>query len=158
MKKTIQFETRQEKKRESLYEDTVDIAVMEEDDIESELLDGDLNRTGTCWATCTENNTHVTLMWQDGDKQYKLHKSGGNQGYKGAKRGRPHTAETISYQRGKEARQHHVDGVHVVLSGVGRGRNRVRKGLMASKLRVRSVSDATPEPHNGCRSKKVRRV
>ncbi len=46
----------------------------------------------------------------------------------------------------------------VFLKGPGPGRESAIRSLQAGGLRVRSITDITPIPHNGCRPPKKRRV
>ena len=48
--------------------------------------------------------------------------------------------------------------VHVYVKGPGVGRESAVRSLGAMGLKVKSISDVTPIPHNGCRPKKTRRV
>ena len=115
-----------------------------------------------CIATCTANNTHLVIS-QVGRtlrtrKIHSIHKSAGLVGFKGTKRGSPYAAEVVAEAIGKEVKKRGVKKVDLVRSGLGRGRNMIVKGLGVAGLQITSVSDGTPLPHGGCRSKKVRRV
>lgn len=46
----------------------------------------------------------------------------------------------------------------VYVKGPGPGRESAVRALQGSGIRVKSVTDVTPVPHNGCRAKKKRRV
>jgi small subunit ribosomal protein S11 len=50
------------------------------------------------------------------------------------------------------------NGVNVLRRGMGRGRGVVLTELSKAGLKILTVSDATKDPHNGCRRKKQRRV
>ena len=45
-----------------------------------------------------------------------------------------------------------------VVKGVGSGRESAVRALANAGLRVISIQDVTPLPHNGCRARKRRRV
>ena len=51
-----------------------------------------------------------------------------------------------------------VSEVIIILKGIGEGRNTAPKGLQKSGLKILSIKDVTPMPHNGCRPSKRRRV
>jgi small subunit ribosomal protein S11 len=51
-----------------------------------------------------------------------------------------------------------VSEVIIILKGIGEGRNTAPKGLQKSGLKILSIKDVTPMPHNGCRPPKRRRV
>ena len=48
--------------------------------------------------------------------------------------------------------------VHVYVKGPGMGRENAIRSIGAMGLRVKSISDVTPIPHNGCRPRKTRRM
>ncbi|MBF8299186.1 MAG: rpsK [Dehalococcoidia bacterium] len=48
--------------------------------------------------------------------------------------------------------------VEVLVRGPGSGREAAIRSLQASGLRITSIRDVTPVPHNGCRAPKRRRV
>jgi small subunit ribosomal protein S11 len=58
----------------------------------------------------------------------------------------------------KNAQDHGVREVDVFVKGPGPGREAAIRSLQAAGLTVRSISDVTPLPHNGCRPPKKRRV
>jgi small subunit ribosomal protein S11 len=48
--------------------------------------------------------------------------------------------------------------VDIYVKGPGPGREAAIRYIQAAGLRVRSITDVTPIPHNGCRPPKKRRV
>jgi small subunit ribosomal protein S11 len=48
--------------------------------------------------------------------------------------------------------------IDIFVKGPGPGREAAIRTLQATGLRVRSITDVTPIPHNGCRPPKKRRV
>ena len=48
--------------------------------------------------------------------------------------------------------------VKVFVKGVGTGRESAVRALNANGLNITYIKDITPLPHNGCRSRKPRRV
>jgi small subunit ribosomal protein S11 len=48
--------------------------------------------------------------------------------------------------------------VHVYVKGPGVGRESAIRSLGALGLKVKSIHDVTPIPHNGCRPRKTRRM
>jgi small subunit ribosomal protein S11 len=61
-------------------------------------------------------------------------------------------------QTAKEAMDHGVREVDVFIKGPGPGREAAIRALAAAGIKVRSIADVTPIPHNGCRPPKKRRV
>jgi small subunit ribosomal protein S11 len=48
--------------------------------------------------------------------------------------------------------------VDLIVKGPGPGRESAIRAVQATELRVNSIADITPVPHNGCRPPKRRRV
>ena len=88
--------------------------------------------------------------------------------WRGAVRGRPasraaasrtpYAARLAGQNAAKIAPDMGVMEVDVFVKGPGPGREAAIRALQASGLRVRSITDVTPIPHNGCRPPKKRRV
>jgi small subunit ribosomal protein S11 len=51
-----------------------------------------------------------------------------------------------------------MNEIEVKVKGPGSGRESAITGLQSAGLKVLSIEDCTPIPHNGCRPKKKRRV
>ena len=84
--------------------------------------------------------------------------SGGNVGFKGARKSTPFAAQVASQQAAKTAQDHGLREIDVVVKGPGPGRESAIRALQAVGLQVNSIRDETPIPHNGCRPPKRRRV
>jgi small subunit ribosomal protein S11 len=116
-----------------------------------------------CRVTSTVNNTKVGFTWYDGEKGRRVHlgKTAGGRGFANAKRGSLYAAQEVRAQAGKaylEARGPKPRGVHVLRRGRGRGRTQALNELKKLGVEILTVSDATKDPHNGCRRKKKRRI
>ena len=59
---------------------------------------------------------------------------------------------------GTAAQEHGVKNVEVRVGGPGPGRESAVRALNNCGLKITSISDVTPIPHNGCRPPKKRRV
>lgn len=104
----------------------------------------------------TFNNTIVTISDLKGNT---LHwSSGGLAGFKGSRRSTSFAAQSAAEQAGKKAVESGILSVSVILKGIGDGRESAIRGLQSTGLKISSISDQTPIPHNGCRPKKQRRV
>ena len=116
--------------------------------------------TGRCTihVTCSANNTHVCSLYCVGEDYKQLNTSSGRLGFKGTKRGTPYAAETTVGQIADYLRSRGIKSVDLILSGRGRGRYGVVNALTVGGRTLSSISDATPDIHNGCRPKKRRRV
>ena len=84
--------------------------------------------------------------------------SGGNVGFKGARKSTPFAAQMAAGQVAKGAQDQGVTEIDVIVKGPGPGRESAIRALQAAGLQVNVIKDATPIPHNGCRPPKRRRV
>ena len=75
----------------------------------------------------------------------------------GALRGSPFAAQTASLEAAKKAMEHGLSSVTKV-KGPGAGRENAIRALVGAGIRITSVADRSPIPHNGCRAPKRRRV
>jgi small subunit ribosomal protein S11 len=102
------------------------------------------------------NNTIVTISDQAGN--VISWKSSGSLGFRGSRKGTPFAAQQAAMSAANMAREHGLRSVDVNVSGPGSGRESAIRALAAAGIEVRSIKDATPIPHNGCRPPKRRRV
>ena len=85
-------------------------------------------------------------------------RSAGLSGFKGAKKATPYAAGIIVRNAVEKVKDYSISEVEVFVRGVGAGREAAIRALHSNGLAVSSIKDVTPIPHNGCRSKKIRRV
>lgn len=111
---------------------------------------------GVVHIKSTFNNTIVTITDQDGN--VICWESGGTIGFTGTKKGTPFAAQLAAEKAAKKAMEHGMKRVDVLVKGAGSGRETAIRTLQAVGLEVKSITDVTPVPHNGCRPKKKRRV
>ncbi|MDR0763991.1 MAG: 30S ribosomal protein S11 [Synergistaceae bacterium] len=111
---------------------------------------------GVAHIYSTFNNTIVTLTDRQGNALSWA--SGGNVGFKGTRKSTPYAAQMSAAQAAKNAQDHGVVEIDVVVRGPGPGRESAIRSLQAAGLQVNVIRDATPIPHNGCRPPKRRRV
>jgi small subunit ribosomal protein S11 len=104
----------------------------------------------------TFNNTIVTVSDMNGN--VICWASGGSCGFKGTKKGTPYAAQVAAEKAIKEAMNHGIKEVDIRVKGPGPGRETAIRAIAASGVKVSSIRDVTPIPHNGCRPKKKRRV
>ena len=102
------------------------------------------------------NNTHVTITDMEGN--VVTWSSAGTLGFKGSRKGTPFAAQQAAMNAANQAREHGVRTLDVKVNGPGSGRESAIRALAAAGIEVRSIKDATPIPHNGCRPPKKRRV
>lgn len=84
--------------------------------------------------------------------------SAGACGFKGAKRATPYAAQITMQKALENVTPFNIKETKVKVSGVGAGRESAVRAIGGSGIKVTSIKDTTPMPHNGCRPKKVRRV
>jgi len=111
----------------------------------------------------TFNNTVVTITDTNGDtlcwaSAGSVPASGGDKKFSGARKSTPFAAQRAAQYAANEAKKHGVVEIEVRVKGPGAGRESAITALQASGLRIQSIEDVTPLPHNGCRPRKRRRV
>ena len=112
--------------------------------------------TGVLQIHATYNNTKAvvtdpkggTLAWS----------SSGSLGFKGAKKGTPFAAAKVGEILAEKAEALGMKDAHVVVKGVGSGRESVIRGFTSKGINILSIKDMTPVPHNGPKAPKPRRV
>ena len=111
---------------------------------------------GNVYIQATFNNTIVTITDLKGNALSWA--SSGGLGFRGAKSSTPFAAQTVAEAAVQKAVSYGLREVHVYVKGPGVGRESAVRSLGALGLKVRSISDVTPIPHNGCRPRKTRRM
>ena len=84
--------------------------------------------------------------------------SAGHVGFKGSRKSTPFAAQMAAESAARKAQEHGMRKVDVFVKGPGSGRETAIRSLQATGLEVGQIQDVTPQPHNGCRPKKRRRV
>ena len=111
---------------------------------------------GKVFIKATFNNTIVTITDLNGNAI--SWSSAGGLGFRGAKKSTPFAAQTTAETAAQKAVDFGLREVHVFVKGPGVGRESAIRSLGALGLKVKSIRDMTPIPHNGCRPRKTRRV
>jgi small subunit ribosomal protein S11 len=111
---------------------------------------------GVVHVKATFNNTLVTITTNRGE--VLCTGSAGTVGFKGTRKSTPFAAQRAAEQAASLAMRHGVREVEVKVKGAGSGRESAVRALSNSGLKVLSIEDVTPLPHNGCRARKKRRV
>ena len=102
------------------------------------------------------NNTIVSLSDQHGN--VIAWESAGGAGFKGSRKSTPFAAQVTADSAARKGMEHGLQKVEVFVKGPGSGRETAIRSLQATGLEVGQIQDVTPQPHNGCRPPKRRRV
>ena len=111
---------------------------------------------GVAHIKSTFNNTIVSIT--DPSGAVVSWASSGHVGVKGSRKSTPFAAQLAAENAARKAMEHGMKKVDVLVKGPGSGRETAIRSLQAAGLEVGSISDVTPQPHNGCRPPKRRRV
>lgn len=111
---------------------------------------------GQAHIHATFNNTIVTIT--DGQGNTVVWSSAGSAGFKGSRKSTPYAARIAAEQAISDAQQMGLQELEVMVKGPGPGREAAIRAIQGAGIKVRSISDVTPVPHNGCRPPKKRRV
>lgn len=111
---------------------------------------------GQAHIYATFNNSIVTMTDQSGNVISWA--SAGTSGFKGSRKSTPYAARLAAQNAAENAQTHGMKEVDVFVKGPGPGRESAIRAIQASGLKVRSITDVTPVPHNGVRPPKKRRV
>ncbi len=111
---------------------------------------------GVAHIKSTFNNTLVTITDTNGNALSWA--SAGGVGFKGSRKSTPYAAQMAADKAAREAMEHGLKEVEVMVKGPGAGREAAIRSLQAAGLEVSLIKDVTPIPHNGCRPPKRRRV
>jgi small subunit ribosomal protein S11 len=111
---------------------------------------------GQAHVHATFNNTIITITDTQGN--VVIWASAGSVGFKGSRKSTPYAAGLAARQAIKNAQELGLQELDVLVNGPGPGREAAIRAIQATEVRVRSISDVTPIPHNGCRPPKKRRV
>src|SRR5271169_300988 len=111
---------------------------------------------GVAHIKATFNNTTITITDTKGD--VLCWASAGTSGFKGSRKSTPFAGQMSAQQVADRAVKFGMKEVDVRVKGPGSGRESAITALQAAGLKIKSIEDVTPLPHNGCRPKKRRRV
>lgn len=111
---------------------------------------------GIAHIRATYNNTQITITDPGGD--VLCSESGGTIGQKGSRKSTPFAAQQAAGAAARKVKRMGLIEIEVRVNGPGSGRESAITALQAAGLKVLSIEDVTPIPHNGCRPRKKRRV
>ena len=112
---------------------------------------------GRVYIKATFNNTIVTIT--DNQGNVIGWSSTGAHGFKGSRKSTPFAARVAADDALKKAVESGMKSVDVFVKGPGSGRESALRAISAIEdMRITSINDITPVPHNGCRPPKQRRI
>ena len=112
---------------------------------------------GVAHVHASFNNTIITITDRQGNALCWA--TAGGSGYRGSRKSTAFAAQIASERAATAAiDQYGMKSVDVFVKGPGLGRESSVRAMNAAGLKINSIADVTPVPHNGCRPSKRRRV
>ena len=111
---------------------------------------------GNVYIKATFNNTIITMT--DNGGNVVAQSSAGAKGFRGSRKSTAFAAQKAGESAAGTAIEYGMKTVDVFVKGPGAGREAAIRAIQHSGIRVVSIKDVTPIPHNGCRPPKKRRV
>lgn len=102
------------------------------------------------------NNTIITITDRQGNALSWA--TSGGAGFKGSRKSTPFAAQVAAEAAGRTAVEYGIKTLEVRIKGPGPGRESSVRALNALGIKIASIADITPIPHNGCRPPKRRRI
>jgi small subunit ribosomal protein S11 len=103
------------------------------------------------------NNTIITITDRQGNALGWA--TAGGSGFRGSRKSTPFVAQVAAERVALATIESHgMSSVDVYIKGPGPGRESAVRAMNGAGLKINSISDVTPIPHNGCRPPKKRRV
>ena len=111
---------------------------------------------GTIYITSSYNNTIVSVA--DTKGAVFAWATAGSMGFKGARKSTPYAATLVAKEATERAKKVGFQECRIIIRGIGPGRDAAIRGVVSTGITVSSIVDDTPQPHNGVRPPKPRRV
>jgi small subunit ribosomal protein S11 len=111
---------------------------------------------GNAYVKATFNNTIITMT--DNGGNVISQSSAGAKGFRGSRKSTAFAAQKAGESAAQKAVEYGMKTVDVLVKGPGAGREAAIRAIQHAGIRVVSIKDVTPVPHNGCRPPKKRRV
>jgi small subunit ribosomal protein S11 len=111
---------------------------------------------GRCYVQAGFGNTIISIT--DPTGEVIAWSSAGHLGFKGSRKGTPFAAQMAAEDVAKKSMELGLRSVDLFLKGPGAGREPAVRALAMAGVRVSTMRDTTPMPHNGCRPPKRRRI
>ncbi len=110
---------------------------------------------GKIYINSSYNNTIVTVTDERGNV---LCWSSAGQSFKGTRKSTPFAAQVTAREAIQKAKEFGLREADILVKGPGLGRESAIRSISSEGIKIRSIRDITPIPHNGCRPPKRRKV
>lgn len=111
---------------------------------------------GVVHIQATFNNIIISITNKAG--QVISWASAGKAGFRGSKKNTPYAAQMAASDAAKVAHEAGMRSAQVLVKGPGSGREAAIRAIDVAGIKISTIKDITPVPHNGCRPPKRRRV
>ncbi len=111
---------------------------------------------GTINVASSYNNTIVSITDQQGG--VFAWATAGSMGFKGARKSTPYAATLVAKEATEKAKRFGFQEAKIIIRGIGPGREAAIRGIASTGITITSIIDDTPQPHNGVKPPKPRRV
>ena len=111
---------------------------------------------GIAHVQASFNNTIITITDRQGNALSWA--TSGGAGFRGSRKSTPFAAQVAAESAGRAAQECGIKNLEVQIKGPGPGRESSVRALNALGIKIISIQDVTPIPHNGCRPPKKRRI
>ena len=111
---------------------------------------------GIAYIAASFNNTMISITDLEGN--LIAQSSSGARGFRGSRKVTPFAAQQAAYEAANKAKEVGMQQAEVHVKGPGGGRESAIRAINSAGIRVTTIRDTTPIPHNGCRPPKRRRV
>ena len=112
---------------------------------------------GVAHVHASFNNTIITISDRQGNALGWA--TAGGSGFRGSRKSTPFAAQIAAEKVASDmVDEHGMKSVDVYVKGPGPGRESAVRAMNGAGLKINSITDVTPIPHNGCRPPKRRRV
>src|SRR4029077_13395827 len=103
---------------------------------------------GIAYIAASFNNTLISIT--DGEGNLLAQSSSGARGFRGSRKGTPFAAQQAASEVARKATEAGMREVEVRVTAPGGGRESAIRAIAQAGIRVTSIRDTTPIPHNGC--------
>ena len=112
---------------------------------------------GVAHVHASFNNTIITITDRQGNALGWA--TAGGSGFRGSRKSTPFAAQVAAERVALATIESYgMSSVDVLIKGPGPGRESAVRAMNSAGLKINSISDVTPIPHNGCRPPKRRQV